>query len=781
MDNVRKVGNVSKYGPELVVHTLFNRQLRKFRKRKMRKTKRKVEVRKLTEEVDTLLADYKCCNFCFRMRTFVLGLPRKYLLMLLNILENWLASHDIPARIPLMVKDMIAYRKRAPNRPTDEVDKKRKQVHGVMVVHFHNKGIEMVDLPKILNSRYVRDAIPSFLSESDPPMISYSYTKNISSMIFNQKRVIEDLDFNVGTEGLQCQCSMSDFCYQPVGHVVTGDLTIIRDAKLRHLIAKGPSYREQNVIDWTVNAKICKVAVSKYKHKWSKKESVDSRALNEWEHKVHECIDEKIRLLKMKHINKRKKHVLRTEKHLNSLQELKHDYVLVPADKAPNNVIVVCKKYYLDVVLNELNSTNTYVHENRECGQVVTEHLQFMVANGIDVKAEHKALPSFYWLPKLHKQPYGKRFIAASNKCSTKSLSKLLTACLAMITCHFKEYCNGIYSNTGVNCFWIIENSQQVLDHLVKINYFSSAMHADSFDFSNLYTSIPHASLKKALVSLIKEAYKVRDSIFLVVNRCGKAHWSDSPSRAASSRSITEDKLVELVEYLIDNIYINVGNRVFRQQVGIPMGTDCAPLLANLFLFYYEYRYMKGLIKNNITLAKRFNFTTRYIDDVLTLNNSRFVTEIRHIYPSELDLKRTTENSTSLSYLDVLITIDKGKYSTDVYDKRDDFGFNIVNFPHLCGNIPSKPAYGVYISQLVRIGRICSTYLQFKDRHYTLTAKLVRQGFWYGGLCRAFRRFSRIHASIFSGFGCSVHKHIQEGICLPATEKILGRHITTRS
>ena len=116
-------------------------------------------------------------------------------------MENWLASHDIPARIPLTIKDMIAYRKRAPNRPPDEVDKKRKQVHGVMVVNFHSKGIEMVDLPKMLNSRYVRDAIPSFLSESDPPMISYSYTKNISSMIFNPKRVIEDLDFNVGTEG----------------------------------------------------------------------------------------------------------------------------------------------------------------------------------------------------------------------------------------------------------------------------------------------------------------------------------------------------------------------------------------------------------------------------------------------------------------------------------------------------------------------------------------------------------------------------------------------------
>ena len=74
-----------------------------------------------------------------------------------------------------------------------------------------------------------------------------------------------------------------------------------------------------------------------------------------------------------------------------------------------------------------------------------------------------------------------------------------------------------------------------------------------------------------------------------------------------------------------------------------------------------------------------------------------------------------------------------------MYDKRDDFGFNIVNFPHLCGNIPSKPAYGVYISQLVGIGRICSTYLQFKDRHYTRLS--WGQGVWYGGLCRAFLSF----------------------------------------
>ena len=197
----------------------------------------------------------------------------------------------------------------------------------------------------------------------------------------------------------------------------------------------------------------------------------------------------------------------------------------------------------------------------------------------------------------VHKNPYGTRFTAASKKCSTKCLSKLLTVCLSKITNHFKQYCRGIYSHTGVNCFWIVDNSQQVLSILNKINYFSTAKR---FDFSTSYTSIPNASLKQALSSLIKEAYKVRDNHFLVADFRGTAYWTDTPSKACSRYSFTEGKLIELVEYLIDNIYVSIGNRVYRQCVGIPMGTDCAPLLANLFLFYYEYKYMKSLINNNI-------------------------------------------------------------------------------------------------------------------------------------------------------------------------------------
>ena len=75
---------------------------------------------------------------------------------------------------------------------------------------------------------------------------------------------------------------------------------------------------------------------------------------------------------------------------------------------------------------------------------------------------------------------------------------------------------------------------------------------------------------------------------------------------------------MEWAEYLIDNVYIKVGNNVYRQTVGIPMGTDCAPQLANLFLFHYEYLYMKNLMHDNLCMAKKFGNTVRYIDDLLT-------------------------------------------------------------------------------------------------------------------------------------------------------------------
>ena len=89
---------------------------------------------------------------------------------------------------------------------------------------------------------------------------------------------------------------------------------------------------------------------------------------------------------------------------------------------------------------------------------------------------------------------------------------------------------------------------------------------------------------------------------------------------------------------------------------------------------------MKNLMHDNLCMAKRFSDTVRYIDDLLTLNTSNFEEEILNIYPPELTLKRTSESDTKLSYP---ISICSSKYVTEVYDKRDAFNFNLVNFPYI--------------------------------------------------------------------------------------------------
>ena len=104
------------------------------------------------------------------------------------------------------------------------------------------------------------------------------------------------------------------------------------------------------------------------------------------------------------------------------------------------------------------------------------------------MKKQFHTLPDFYWMPKLHKNPYGHCFIAASASCTTKSLSKLLTHCLQLILKQCKEYCKGIERRTGVNCFLVISNSTEVTNTVDKLRH---ARALDSFDFSTLYTNTP--------------------------------------------------------------------------------------------------------------------------------------------------------------------------------------------------------------------------------------------------------------------------------------------------
>ena len=167
-----------------------------------------------------------------------------------------------------------------------------------------------------------------------------------------------------------------------------------------------------------------------------------------------------------------------------------------------------------------------------------------------------------------------------------------------------------------------------------------------------------------------------------------------------------------MIEFLVDNIYVRFGGQLFRQMIGIPMRTNCAPLLADLFLYSYKSEFLDKLVKEGKRkIARKFNLSYHYIDDLISFNNKRFKVFISDIYPKELTISETTKSTSLASYLDLLFIQDKSNdITTKLYDKCDTFGFHIVNFPFMSSNILSSPAYGVYASQLI---------------HYPIVAQII--------------------------------------------------------
>ena len=250
--------------------------------------------------------------------------------------------------------------------------------------------------------------------------------------------------------------------------------------------------------------------------------------------------------------------------------------------------------------------------------EILDNHKSVLSSFGIDVSGSELDLPSLYWIPKLHKTPYKERYIAGSSKCSTKPLSKLLTSLLSAVKTGLQKYCNIMYAHSGINQMWILKNSKQLLEDLKSLSI-SGINNINTFDFSTLYTTIPHSKLKKRLKDFIFRSFfsinGKRRYNYLVTKRDNTYFVKEHTD---ATTKYTEVQIVQMLEFLIDNIFVECGGQIFQQTIGIPMGTNCAPLLADLFLYSYEAEFIQNLLKSgNKKMATQFNLTFRYIDDVL--------------------------------------------------------------------------------------------------------------------------------------------------------------------
>ena len=258
------------------------------------------------------------------------------------------------------------------------------------------------------------------------------------------------------TRGCSCKSSFGPFSSlikKKPGHVITGDLRVILNAKLRELVGKGPKYREPNRVNWKATETMFLESIDLYAKNWSKREQVELKYLSEWKDQLKELVADRISSLKG-HFKSPKCKVLDQPDVKDTLHKLHANYVLVPAD---NNVIIVCKKYYIDTLVKELGINNvsinnpTYIPIDDSFETIVKSHNQFITSVGLEISEEDQNLPYLYWTPKLHKSPYKHRFIAGSSKCTTKDLSCLLTKVLSTIKDGLVRYCNTKTSRNDVN------------------------------------------------------------------------------------------------------------------------------------------------------------------------------------------------------------------------------------------------------------------------------------------------------------------------------------------
>ena len=360
-------------------------------------------------------------------------------------------------------------------------------------------------------------------------------------------------------------------------------------------------------------------------------------------------------------------------------------------------------------------------------------------------------------LPKFHKNLIDYRYIAVGTIASTKYLAKILSAMLKLLSTTLQQYSKYKFKFDNTSGFWIVKNKEATINHLTFLNNIGKTKNIKSFDFKKLYTNLPHAKVLEKIIELILLCYGYKDSKYINISKMFTASWSN---RGIGHWGFTKEEFVEMLTFLLENIFVKFGSSIFKQVIGIPMGCDCAPFVADLFLFAYEYSFITNNVLVRNPIVYDFKFCSRYIDDLNNPNCSDKVvnTICKEIYPPELDIVITNPNDElKCTFLDLDINISLGKFSTKLYDKRRDFQFNVITFPNLKSCVPSKQAYGIFMGELFRLCTSSSGLADFIIEVRRLIEKLEHQNFDKNMLYKYLNKFLRCKPSCLNKYWANLN------------------------
>ena len=301
-----------------------------------------------------------------------------------------------------------------------------------------------------------------------------------------------------------------------------------------------------------------------------------------------------------------------------------------------------------------------------------------------------------------------------------------------------------------------------------------------------MYTQLKLEELKKVMkkyVSMVfayanKAVGKKGEKVLRVKARGTlRSPWylkTEAPGDKDNVKIVTPERLMEWIEHLLDNLYIQVGDKIVRQKCGIPMGTSCSPFLANLMLFMYELEAVTDIISKTDILHEERRRTiwklaqcTRYIDDLWNplISKRAFMEITKRMYPKWLSLGEPEHEGNAVNYMDMTIWWDgkEKKWQSKLYDKKDELvhkGLKINKFPHPESILSENCKCGVITSQLHRYNAACTRNQDIIPAARKLHASYIHKGYDVTKINKYFNRFLLRHAHGREGKTRVCLKHI---------------------
>ena len=382
------------------------------------------------------------------------------------------------------------------------------------------------------------------------------------------------------------------------------------------------------------------------------------------------------------------------------------------------------------------------------------------------------------------------RFLAKSHKTSLSQLSQWITKSLKLMMPKSEEIWRQLFGAAGIVAVssWVITNSKQARNRMDRMHATGKKPDGEqqTYDFATMYTQLklfaedgadPNApesrkvlfAKMQSYVNLVFEHAKQTVKPYGVEKTMEVQHWgrSQKPWKRADAslkdtdrvKFVTKERLIRWIEYLLKHLYVQIGDKVMKQVVGIPMGTSCSPFLANLTLFMFEFEWFAQQISTlrawNVRKREqlqRLAYCTRYIDDLWNplVAEGEFTEIAANMYPQWLQLGAPEFKGEEINYLDMTIKCENGtsKWSSRLYDKKEAMirkGLKLNKFPHPESMLSSRCKYGIITSQLHRFSVACSSLTAFLEPATKLYATYLAKGYCRRLTDRYFNSFMRRH------------------------------------